>query len=107
MDDGSLGAMACGQVLQFLGWDELRAMPAETLKAWLLSKPHAQDAQFVSVVAGSQEVVTHRGAGAVRAERPGRPEQLRGDQAAHDEAHEVEAQHVPPTVPRQVRSREP
>ena len=48
MEDGRNGAVIAGRVLQFPGWDELRNMPAEDLKAWLLSKQH-EHAQYVAV----------------------------------------------------------
>ena len=61
------GEMGHGQVLQFPGWAELRAMPAESLKAWLLSKQGESTAQYDAVVA-SEAVPSHRGLGAVRPE---------------------------------------
>ena len=48
MEDGRDGALTAGRVLHFPGWDEPRNMPAEDLKAWLLSKQY-EHTQYVAV----------------------------------------------------------
>ena len=86
VEDGRPTAMAAGQLLEFPGWSELQAMPAEDLKPWLFSKSF-EPAQYVAMVSEAS-VATHRGHGAVlpERERAPRPQQPQGD--AGDEGHE-------------------
>ena len=94
MEDGSVLAMATGQVLAFPGWDTLRAMPPELVKEWLLSKQFAQDG-YVAVVGGE----SHRGVGGLppAARTPSqRPGAHQGDQGAHTEGTQLECDIPPP-----------
>ena len=52
--------MASGHLVELPGWEALAAMPAEWVKAWLLSKQHEQN--YMAVVTTDH---SHRGRGAV------------------------------------------
>ena len=59
MEDGTLRAMAGGQLVYFPGWEALRDMEATKWKEWLLSHENMQSPQYLSVVNNS--VGSHRG----------------------------------------------
>ena len=65
--------MATEQLLCFPGWEALKAMDAEEVKKWIISKEFASDNQYVAVVEQPAAVQRERGREGERDGPRGRP----------------------------------